>query len=141
MSFEDTNAALEELFRSVALTQSDIDKVDILSLPPSNKPTVSKKTRDTRMVKYIDLSMYKTKEEKMIHILAKVVEVFTIETVNKLKDSGKISVEYSRPYKNSLGGPVILVHDFDMKTRSRFGEINGKFPIAGLIEEIQKVEE
>jgi hypothetical protein len=85
--------------------------------------------------------MYKTKEEKMIHVLAKVVEAYSIETINKLKDSGKITVEYSRPYKNSLGGPVILVHDISMNRKTRFGEINGKFPIANLIEELEKVSE
>lgn len=142
MSFEKTNDALNELFKSISLTQEDIEKTDIFSLPPSNKVAVEvikKVKRENKSPKYFVLTPYKTKEDKMAAVLMEIIKATSKQLVTDLKENEIISIDYSRPYKKSVGGPVITVFENGKKTR--FGEINNKFPLAGLVEEILKFEE
>jgi hypothetical protein len=85
------------------------------------------------------LSSIKTKEDKMAMVLYEVMKAKSKTLITKLREDGILSIDYSRPYKDSIGGPVITIHQNGKKTR--FGEINNKFPLANLLEEISKFEE
>ena len=138
MSFDAINSELAKLYESVSLTQQDIDGVDIFELPPSNKvnPIIIKQLKEEKKLKYLILKNCKTKEEKMLKTLEEIVNQTSAKLLTELKNNGTLLIEYSRAYKSSTGGPVITV--VNGKDKVRFGEINNKFPIENLVEEMLK---
>lgn len=153
MSLEKTQAAMEQLLFECGISKEDLDAVNTIIPTPSisSEPAVRGRPKNAKIgskgvniQKYLDMSdasKFPTKESKMHYVLFQMIRSTSPEFILDMKTDEWIMIDYSRPYKTSLGGPVVLVGDKtdaasakDKKCgRERFGEINGKFPIYNLL--------
>ena len=149
------NSDIDQLLFECGITADDLKNavVDIpkpVERPVDNKPKRGRPSHSKIGVngltvqKYVlmtDKNVFPTKESKMYLVLQKMIAATSAKFLLDMKEIGWICIDYSRQYKESLGGPVVLVGDkFDAASgkdkkcgRDRYGEINGKFPLYNLI--------
>jgi hypothetical protein len=145
-SLEQTEQALFDLLNSVDITPSDVEGVDVYDLPPSNLTSPNKikivKNRTYTAPKYVSMAEFKTKEQKMQFVLSQMLTITAFDKIMALTKQEIMTIDYARPYKDSISGPVIMVgepsKDCKNKGRTCFREINGRFPITDMLEKIKE---
>jgi hypothetical protein len=144
-SFEETESALNILLAECGITQEDLNNVALIPVPSPNANRVGTKTLSGHVVqKYVDFRDYTTKEAKMAFVISRFITATSQEFVLSVIQSKWLEISNSRPYKGSPGGPVIHIGemtDFSStrslrKGRTRYGEINGRFPIHAVVMEL-----
>lgn len=148
MSYDKTSAEIDALLFACDISKEDLEKVSIVVPKPSSseerkrgRPKGSRvNSSGTLVQKYIDFTGYPSKEAKMEFVLNHIIRATSFEFVKTMKESNWITISYSRPYKESIGGPIFLVGEISddassksvKKGRDRFGEINNRFPLYAL---------
>ena len=149
MSIEKTESLIDKLLFECGVSKDDLNNVtkSINDLTTKAKidalatPVVKRERPKERIHKYIDMSIFKTKEQKMQYVLLEMFKYTSMDFIKEMKEEEWIEISYSRPYKDNIGGPVVLCgkkitpkSSKDVKCgRERFGEINNNFPIYNLI--------
>lgn len=135
MSIEKDEAAIQALLLSCGMDSGEI----------SERPKIIKKGQVTKPLKYLKFEKEDSKESKYVSVVAEVLKVVPIDFLSSMKDEGWLEISYSRPYKDSEGGPIFLLgypgtpsSSKDLTAgRKRFGEINSRFPIFNLVSELR----
>ena len=135
MSIEKDEAAIQALLLSCGMDSGEI----------SERPKIIKKDQVSKPLKYLKFEKDDNKEKKYISIIVEVLKIVPIDFLTRMKEEGWLEITYSRPYKDSEGGPVFLLGFPGTPTsskdltagRKRFGEINSRFPIFNLSSELR----
>jgi hypothetical protein len=141
MSFDTVAAEIDRILFECDVTKEDLESISIVIPEPSktvgNKGTKTRKGITVR--KYVEFEAKATREKKMEYVLGHIARATSVEFLVDMKKIGWMDINYTRSYKGCIGGPVFLigipVTDYSRSLllgRTRFGELNGKFPIHAL---------
>lgn len=126
MSIEKDEAAIQALLMSCGM--DSVDKVEVLKPQPTRE-------KPTRILKYIKFEDSFTREYKYSLVLKELLKVIDVNFLIKLKEENWLEISYSRPYKQSEGGPVFFLDCNG--DRKRIGEVNSRFPIFNLLTDLR----
>lgn len=142
MSFDTVSAEIDRILLECDISKDDLAKMSIVVPEPAKvagKKGIKTKSGLT-IKKYVVFETKASKEDKMFFVLNHLVKSTSSEFLIEMKKQEWLDISYSRPYKDCTGGPVFLVGNpiaeynmrSDRRGRTRFGEINGRFPIHAL---------
>lgn len=142
MDFLNTSAEIDRLLLECDITKEEVSNISLVVPKPYERkedtPLGRKRVKGVVVQKYVDFSTYKTKEDKMVYVAAHVIKATSLEFILQMKKDKWLTIDYTRPYKDSLGGPIFLIGYMEKdglsltKNRIRLAEINGRFPIYAL---------
>ena len=144
-TFEQTESALNILLAECGITQEDLNNVALIPVPSPTANRAGTRTLSGHVVqKYVDFRNYTSKEAKMAFVISKLISATSNEFLLTQIKNNWLEISSSRAYKSSPGGPVIHIGNMtDMtssrsirKGRTRYGEINGRFPIHAVVMEV-----
>lgn len=142
MSFDTVSAEIDRILLECDISKDELANMSIVVPAPAK--AVGKKGVKTKqgltIKKYVVFEPKATKEDKMLFVLNHLVRSTSTEFLVEMKAQEWLDISYSRAYKDCTGGPVFLVGtpiaEYNMRSdrrgRTRYGEINGRFPIHAL---------
>lgn len=142
MDFVNTAAEIERLLLECDISKEELSEIATEVPKPKDRKEGEKggrkKVAGVVVQKYVDFRDYTSKESKMEYIIKHLLKSVPLDFILEMKKKKWLTVDYTRAYKTSIGGPMFLIGDMikdgtsTTKGRVRLAEINGRFPIYAL---------
>lgn len=142
MDFISAASEIDRLLLECDITAEEVKNISVVVPKPSERKADDiggrKKLKGVTIKKFEDFKDYKTKESKMEYVAKRIINATSLDFIMEMKKKKWLTIDYTRPYKDSVGGPLFLIGDIAKdsfsitKGRLRLSEINGRFPIYGL---------